>query len=193
LENIPQNGKVILAGNHTSLMDGAVVVAAYPRRVYFMATENVFKQGFVGYIMRHFGFIPVKKESLNKEAIKEAIRILENRDTLGIFPEGKISADGRLAEPKSGVALIALKTGVPIIPFAIDGAYEAWPILKKYPKRHPVEIRFAKPLDVKEYEHSEELINEVMEDIKQTKKNMEEDGLLEVDPNVIVRHIINFE
>ncbi len=193
LENIPHSGKVILAGNHTSLMDGVVVAAAYPRKVYFMATESVFKEGFIGVIVRHFGFIPVKKESSNKEAIREAIRILENQDTLGIFPEGTISATGELTELKSGVALIAQKTSAPIIPFAIEGAYQAWPLAKKYPKRHPVEIRFAKPLDVKGYEHSEELIAEVTEDIKQTKKNIEEDGLLNVDPNVIVRHIINFE
>jgi len=193
LENIPASSKIILAGNHTSLMDGVVVVAAYPRKVYFMAAESVFKHAVWGIFARHFGFIPVKKESSNKEAIKEAIRILEGRNTLGIFPEGHIAADGKLDEGRKGVALIAFKTGAAIVPFAIEGAYYAWPLPKKFPKRHPIEIRFSKPLDVKEYEESDELTAEVMQDIRQTQKDIEEDGLLKVDPNVIVRHIISFD
>jgi 1-acyl-sn-glycerol-3-phosphate acyltransferase len=174
-------------------MDGVIVAAAYPKKVYFMAAESVFKHTFWGFFARHFGFIPVKKEGTNKEAIKEAVRILEGRNALGIFPEGHIASDGKLDEGKKGVAIIALKTGSSIVPFAIEGAYYAWPILKKYPKRHPIEIRFSKPLDIKEYEHGEELIAEVMEDIRQTQKDIEEDGLLKVDPNIIVRHIISFE
>ncbi len=174
-------------------MDGVIVAAAYPRKVYFMAAESVFKHTFWGFFARHFGFIPVKKEGTNKEAIKEAIRILEGRNTLGIFPEGHIASDGKLDEGKKGVAIIALKTGASIVPFAIEGAYYAWPLPKKYPKRHPIEIRFSKPLDIKEYEHGEELVAEVMEDIRQTQKDIEEDGLLKVDPNIIVRHIISFE
>ncbi|MDD4954901.1 MAG: MFS transporter [Candidatus Omnitrophica bacterium] len=193
LENVPPSTKIILAGNHTSLMDGVVVAAAYPKKVYFMAAESVFKHSVWGFFARHFGFIPVKKGSSNKEAIAEAIRILEGRNTLGIFPEGHIAADGKLDEGKKGVAVIALKTGASIVPFAIEGAYYAWPLPKKCPKRHPIEIRFSKPLDIKEYEGTEDLIKEVMQDIRQTQKDMEEDGLLKVDPNVIVRHIINFE
>jgi 1-acyl-sn-glycerol-3-phosphate acyltransferase len=192
LENLPPHGKVILAGNHTSLMDGVIIVAAYPRKIYFLATESVFKANFIGRLVRHFGFIPVKKDALNKEAIKEAIRILENRNTIGIFPEGKISQDGKLTEGKRGVALLALKTGAAIIPFAIEGAYQAWPLAEKYPKRHPIEIRFAQTLDISEYETSDELANEVMQEIEKVKKDMQEDGLLNVDPNIIIRHIINF-
>ena len=193
LENIPQSTKIILAGNHTSLMDGVIVVAAYPRKVYFMAAESVFKHTVWGFFARHFGFIPVKKEGTNKEAIAEAIRILEGRNTLGIFPEGHITSDGKLDEGKKGVAIIALKTGASIVPFAIEGAYYAWPIPKKYPTRHPIEIRFSKPLDIKEYACGEELVAEVMDDIRKTQKDIEEDGLLKVDPNIIVRHIISFE
>lgn len=192
LENVPHSKKVILAGNHTSLMDGVVVGAAYPGKVYFLVAESVFKKSFIGFFARHLGFIPIKKEAFNKEAMREAIRLLENHNTIGIFPEGKISEDGKLAEGKRGVAVLALETGARIIPFAIEGAYNAWPLSKKYPKRHPVEIRFASALDVKGYDESDELTNEVMQEIGKAKKDIQEDGLLNVDPNVIVRHIINF-
>lgn len=192
LENLPLRNKVILAGNHTSILDGLIVMAAYPRRVYFLVAESVFKRKFLGFMARQLGFIPIRPGGLNKEAIREALRILESHNTIGIFPEGRITDDERLVEGKKGVAVIAKKTGSPIIPFAIEGAYYAWPRFQKYPRRHPIEITFGNPLDIKEYELPEDLVHEVMEEIKKIKLDMEKEGLLEVDPNVIVRHIINF-
>ncbi len=192
LENLPSHGKVILAGNHTSLLDGVVVMAAYPRKVYFLVAESLFKTKIIGLMARQMGFIPINRGGFNKEALKEAIRILESRNTIGIFPEGLITPDGKLVEGKKGVGLIAKKTNTPVIPFAIEGAYYAWPTKEKYPKRHPIEIAFGRPLDVRGYEETQEASDEVMEQIDKIKKEMEEDGLLGVNPNVIVRHLINF-
>jgi len=193
LENLPLTGKVILAGNHTSLLDGLIVMAAYPKRVYFLAAESLFKHKFLGLIARQLGFIPVKKGRLNKEAIREAIRILEKHNTVGIFPEGRITDTEKVAEGKKGVAVIALKTHTPIIPFAIEGAYYAWPRFEKYPRRHPIKIRFGRRIKVKDEDLPQQIVDEVMDQIKQIKIEMEKEGLLEVDPNVIVRHLINFE
>lgn len=193
LENLPPSEKVILAGNHTSLMDGLVVMAAYPHRVYFMAAESVFKRKDVGIFARQLGFIPVKRGGLNKEAIKEAVRILETRNTLGIFPEGKITDTEELEEGKKGTALIALKTNTPVVPFVIEGAYYAWPRGKKYPRRHPIEVRFSNPIRVKEYTVPQELTDEIMGQIRRMKTDAEKEGLLEVDQNIIVKHLINFE
>ncbi len=192
LENLPSHGKVILAGNHTSLLDGVVVMAAYPRQVYFLVAESIFERKFWGFMARQMGFIPISRGGFNKESIREAIRILESRSTIGIFPEGRISPSGELLEGRKGVALIARKTNSLVIPFAIEGAYYAWPVPKKYPRRHPVQIRFGEPIDVREYEVSQELTDEVMDEIKDIKVEMETEGLLEVEPNVIVRHLINF-
>jgi len=193
LENLPSTGKAILAGNHTSVIDGLVVMAAYPKRVYFLAAESVFKHKFLGFMARQLGYIPVKRGGFNLEAIKEAIRILESRNTIGIFPEGRITDDEKLVEGKKGVAVIAKKTDTPVIPFAIEGAYYAWPRLQKYPRRHPVKISFGEPLDIREYEIPEELVRDVMEQIREIKIDMEKEGLLEVEPNVIVRRLISFE
>ena len=167
-------------------------MAAYPKRVYFLVADQTFRLKILGRLMQQLGFIPIKRGGFNKDSLREAFRILQSHHSIGIFPEGKITKDGKLTEGKKGIAVIAMKTGAPIIPFAIEGAYQAWPTTEKYPKRHPVEISFGKPIDVKDEKIPEELTDEVMAEIKKIKSEMELEGLLEVDPNVIIRRLINF-
>ena len=95
--------------------------------------------------------------------------------------------------PGTDYAAIALKTGAKVVPFAIEGAFFAWPRFKKYPRRHPVEISFGKALEIREYDLPEDLVGDVMDEIKKIKQEMETQVLLEVDPNVIVKQLINFE
>jgi 1-acyl-sn-glycerol-3-phosphate acyltransferase len=189
-ENLPQKQKVILAGNHTSLLDGLIVMAAYPHRIYFLAHQKIFKRHFFSWAVRQLGFVPVRVGGVNKEAILESLRILHMGKSIGIFPEGKITEDGNLAEAKRGMEIIAHKTDVPIVPFAIEGAYEAWPLNKPYPKPYPVEIRFGKPIYIQEIEHKGDLTDELMQDIAQIKKEMEREGYLRVEPSEIIRHLI---
>ncbi len=191
IENLPKTKKVIFAGNHTSLLDGVCLMAAYPDRVYFLAAESLFKTKFWGWCAGRLGYISVKRGGFNKEAIKEAMRILNSGSSVGIFPEGKITPDGRLTEGKEGVAVIARLANADIVPFAIEGAYEAWPISQKLPKTFPISVRFAKPIDIEEYPVSQELLGEVMENIAKEKLLLEREGYLRVNPDEIVRHLIN--
>jgi len=191
LENLPKTKKVILAGNHTSFIDGISLFCAYPGRVYFLVAESAFKVKIWGWFMNHFGYIPVKRSGFNKEAIKEAVAVIKSGYSLGIFPEGKITADGRLTEGKEGVALIAKLANVDVIPFAIEGAYEAWPISEKYPKQFPIHVRFNKPIDINEYPVQDELLKEIMDEITKAKLYLEREGYLRVAPDEIVKHLIN--
>lgn len=191
LQNLPRNKKIILAGNHTSVIDGVAVACAYPERVYFLAAESVFKAGFWGWCARRLKYIPVKRGGLNKDAIRQAVRILKSGYSIGIFPEGKISADDTLDAGKAGVAVIARIAQANIVPFAIEGAHEAWPLPKKYPRRFPIEVRFHQPITIKEYAGQEELVSELMKDISKTKLYLEREGYMRVDPDEIVRHLIN--
>ncbi|MBN3039895.1 MAG: MFS transporter [Candidatus Omnitrophica bacterium] len=192
LNNLPSNTKAILAGNHTSLLDGVVLMAAYPYQIYFLVADSVFKVKFIGFLARQLGFIPIKRGGFNKDSIREAVRILESNKSIGIFPEGRISPDGKILQGKKGVAVIAKKTNTRIIPFAIDGAHLAWPLSKKYPRRYPVEVSFGQPLKISEHEDTEEIAAEVMEQIKRIKTEMKMEGLFEVEPNVIVKHLLDF-
>ncbi|MEW6009022.1 MAG: MFS transporter, partial [Candidatus Omnitrophota bacterium] len=148
LENIPKTKRFILAGNHTSLVDGVALACAYPGRIYFLVADTIFKAKFWGWCASRLGYIPIKRGGFNKESIKTAIHILNSGYPIGIFPEGKISPDGNLDIGKEGITLIARLANADIIPFAIEGAYEAWPLPKKFPKRFPIEVRFGLPIDI---------------------------------------------
>lgn len=191
LENLPRTRRVILAGNHTSIIDGIAVMCAYPGRIYFLVAETVFRTWPWGWIVKRLGYIPVKREGFNKEAIKETVAILKLGYSIGIFPEGKITADGRLTKGKEGVVLIARLANMDIIPFAIEGAYEAWHLLKGFPKRFPISVHFGKPIDIKEYVVQEELVEEVMREIAKAKLYLEREGYLRVEPDEIIKHLIN--
>jgi 1-acyl-sn-glycerol-3-phosphate acyltransferase len=191
LENVPKKRRFIFAANHTSIIDGIAIACAYPERIYFLAADSLFKTKFWGWWATQLGYISVKRGGFNKESIKDAVEILKSGDCIGIFPEGKISTDGRLDEGKAGVALIARLADVDIIPCAIEGAYEAWPVPKKFPRRFPVEVRFGKPIDVRDYPVKEELVKEVMEEIAKAKLELEREGYLRVEPDEIVRYLIN--
>jgi 1-acyl-sn-glycerol-3-phosphate acyltransferase len=191
LENIPKKKKLILAGNHTSILDGIVVACAYPGKVYFMVADTSFDMRPWGAVMSRLGYIPVHRKGLTKEAIAKAVKLLKSGQTIGIFPEGKITDDGKLDEGKRGVALIARMANADILPFAIEGAYEAWHVPKKKMKRFPIEIRFSKVVDSSKFEVQEELVKEVMAEISDVKQELERDGYLRVDPDEIVKHLIN--
>ncbi len=192
LEHLPSRQKVILAANHSSLLDAVALTCAYPRRIYFMAAEFLFQHKFWGWIMRLAGCIEVKRDGFNKQAIKEALRILNSGYSLGIFPEGKITDDGRISPAKKGVGLLAKMAHAKIIPTAIEGTFEAWPKKRPFARPFPIEVRFGKPLAEKNFETPEDLAQEVMQEIAQVKLQMEKEGYLRVQPYEIVRHLIHF-
>jgi 1-acyl-sn-glycerol-3-phosphate acyltransferase len=103
------------------------------------------------WICKRVHCIPVKKDGKDISALKKALRLLKNGEIIGIFPEGARSETGELAEGEPGVALIALKANVPILPVGIRGAYEAFPKGSKFPKPHPITINFGKPFMITDY------------------------------------------
>lgn len=142
-ENIPPSG-VIIAANHISLWDPPVIGTAIPRRrICFMAKEELFANQIFGWIIAKLGAFPVKRASADRTAIRTALTLLENGGILGIFPEGTRSKDGKLGEPESGLALLAVKAGVPVIPTAIIGTNKIFSKGCLFPK---FKIVFGKPL-----------------------------------------------
>lgn len=120
-ENIPTGGGVIIAANHVSLWDPPVLGTAVPRRIHFMAKEELFSNPIFSWLITKLGAFPVKRGTADRKAIRTALTLLENGSVLGIFPEGTRSKDGKLGAPEPGLALLALKSGVPVVPAAIIG------------------------------------------------------------------------
>lgn len=120
LEHIPARGGCIIASNHESYLDPPVLGSAIPhRQVYFMAKKELFGVPILGQLLIAFGAFAVDRGSGDRRALDEAIRLLDSGRILGIYPEGTRSVDGSLGRGRTGVALLALRAGVPVVPAAV--------------------------------------------------------------------------
>ncbi|MEU3277476.1 lysophospholipid acyltransferase family protein [Streptomyces antibioticus] len=158
LEHIPESGAAIVAGNHLSFADHFLMPAVLRRRITFLAKAEYFtgpglKGRLTAAFFRSAGQIPVDRsgKEAGRAAIREGLGVLSKGELLGIYPEGTRSHDGRLYKGKVGVAVMALRAGVPVIPCAMIGTFEAQPPGKVLPTPRPVTIRFGEPLDFSRY------------------------------------------
>ncbi|MCX5414198.1 MULTISPECIES: lysophospholipid acyltransferase family protein [unclassified Streptomyces] len=158
LEHIPDDGAAIVAGNHLSFSDHFLMPAILRRRITFLAKAEYFTgPGIKGRLTAAFfhsiGQIPVDRsgKEAGQAAIREGLGVLSKGELLGIYPEGTRSHDGRLYKGKVGVAVMAIKAGVPVIPCAMVGTFEIQPPGQKVPSIKRVTIRFGEPLDFSRY------------------------------------------
>ncbi|GGW63402.1 lysophospholipid acyltransferase family protein [Streptomyces caelestis] len=158
LEHVPAEGAAIIAGNHLSFSDHFLMPAVLKRRITFLAKAEYFtgpgiKGRLTASFFRSAGQIPVDRsgKDAGQAAIREGLGVLSKDELLGIYPEGTRSHDGRLYKGKVGVAVMALRAGVPVVPCAMIGTFEAQPPGKVIPNLHPVVIRFGEPLDFSRY------------------------------------------
>lgn len=123
-ENIPQSGKIILAGNHTNFLDCFSVAMSTKRCVHYIAKAELMK-GIGKFIFPGLGIIPVDRSTSGKEAVKTAEEYLADEKLIAIFPEGTINrTDGPMMPFKGGAVKIACDSGCDIVPFAITGKYK---------------------------------------------------------------------
>jgi len=140
LENIPQKTNFIIVSNHVSFLDPLVVMAAVPKKIYCIALRDLYRIIW----MKWFLFLT---ETLPSGSVSEkAVRLLTRNKNVGLFPEGGVSRDGTLNEFRRGAALLALKTGRPIVPCAILGTFEALPFGARFPTPRRITLKIAKPM-----------------------------------------------
>ncbi|AQU69890.1 lysophospholipid acyltransferase family protein [Streptomyces niveus] len=158
LDNIPADGAAIVAGNHLSFSDHFLMPAIIRRRITFLAKAEYFtgpgvKGRLTATFFRSAGQIPVDRsgKEAGQAAIREGLGVLGKGELLGIYPEGTRSHDGRLYKGKVGVAVMAIKAQVPVVPCAMVGTFEIQPPGQKIPNIKQVTIRFGEPLDFSRY------------------------------------------
>ncbi len=155
LENVPERGAVIIAGNHPSYLDPALVALPIKRVIRFMAWDALFKVPLLGPVIKALGAFPVDiRRGKGEAAYLEARRVLEGGHALGIFPEGQRSEQGPMGDLKSGTARLAIETGAPIVPVTIGGASRAWPKWKLLPRPAKIIVRYHAPVRLSEAERA---------------------------------------
>lgn len=148
-ENVPERGPAVVAANHPSYLDPALLSLRVKRPIRFMAWDALFKVPLLGAMMRAFGAFPVDvRPGQGREAFARAKALIEQGEVVGLFPEGKRSRTGWL-EPalREGAARLAWETGAPLVPASIAGAYRAWPHHQTLPRPARIKLRFHAPID----------------------------------------------
>ena len=124
LENIPKEGSIILAGNHTSKLDPLLLMSSTKRCIHFLAKIELF-QGTKKIFFKNVGIIPVDRKRKNPEAINLANTYLQNNKVIGIFPESTINKTDNIIMPfKYGAVKMANETNSLIVPFSITNKYQ---------------------------------------------------------------------
>lgn len=159
LEHIPPSGAVILASNHLAVMDSFYLPLVVRRRITFLAKSEYFTgTGLKGRLTRWFytvvGQVPIDRTDADaaQAALDTAKRLLEEGKLLGMYPEGTRSPDGRLYKGKTGLARLALETGIPVIPVAMIGTDVVNPPGTKMLRFGRVTVRFGKPMDFSRFD-----------------------------------------
>lgn len=120
-KSFPKKGPVIVAANHQSNHDPIVIGHALPRQVHFMAKAELFKNLLLRPIIEWLGAFPVHRGGVDKVAIRHAMKLLKDNKVLGIFPEGTRQKEGHLGRFHDGVASMALRTGIGVVPVVVMG------------------------------------------------------------------------
>jgi 1-acyl-sn-glycerol-3-phosphate acyltransferase len=152
LENVPKTGPLIVVANHLSNADPPIVVGwltpALGRPMHILAKEALFV-GPIGAFLRSQGVTPVRAGGSDIDAFRAARAVLERGEVLCIFPEGTRSYTGELGSPKPGVAMLATRSGVPILPVGISGTDRFLGRGQRFPRVGArVTVRVGKPLSI---------------------------------------------
>ena len=123
LNNIPKDGALVLAGNHTNILDCWLLISSTKRTIHFLGKDSLSK-GFKGLIFKNLGLIFVNRNIHDKQALNNAKDVLKEGKVIGIFPEGTINRSEGLTLPfKIGAVKMANDTDSYIVPFIITGKY----------------------------------------------------------------------
>jgi 1-acyl-sn-glycerol-3-phosphate acyltransferase len=163
-ERIPQ-GTCIFAANHTSSVDAPAVVGAIPRRIAILLKRSLFEWPIAGQAFHLALFIPVDRFDRESaiESLEKATQAVRDGQSFLIYPEGTRSPDGRLQELKKGTAVMAIKSGVPVVPVACSGAHRVMEKRKLKIRPGDILVEFLDPIDTTRYslEQKDELLREI--------------------------------
>ncbi|MBI4578329.1 MAG: 1-acyl-sn-glycerol-3-phosphate acyltransferase [Planctomycetes bacterium] len=144
--HVPATGGVLLVSNHQSFMDPVLATMALPREGNYMARDSLFANRWFGGLIEYLNAFAIKRGTADLMAIKETMRRLKGGKVVLAFPEGTRTPDGRVGAMLAGLATVAKKCEVPIVPVLIDGVYQAWPRDRLLPGRGDVVIEYGRPL-----------------------------------------------
>ena len=135
----------MLVCNHVSFLDVFFLGFPLRRPLNYVARSTLFVP-ILGMFIRSVGGFPIQRDGIGASGMKETLRRLKAGGIVALFPEGTRSLDGELGPLKPGIAVLATRVGVPVVPAGLAGLYESWPRSRLLPVPHPVRIHYGQPI-----------------------------------------------
>jgi len=151
-DRVPRRGGVMIAPNHVSFADPPVVAVCVKRYAWFLATDEMFEIPVLGTLAKIMRAFPIRQDSPDRTALRRTINLLKQGEAVVVFPEGHVSKDGRMQPIQAGTILLAMQTGVPIVPVGVIATDRMMPP-HQWKLRHAgtrIIVRFGEPISVDE-------------------------------------------
>ena len=146
-EHVPVDGPVILASNHASFLDPALVGAGLRRPVNYLAREKSLSRfPFVGSLLRSWQTVPVDRDKGGSAGLKVILDRLLAGGAIILFPEGTRTANGQLQFARSGIGLAVIKSTAPVIPVRVFGSFDAYSRWMRFPRPRRIAVKYGHPM-----------------------------------------------
>lgn len=149
-DRVPESGGLLVVSNHQSFLDPVLAALPIGRPFNPMARDSLFRQRAFAWLIRSLYAFPVKRGRADLGAIREAIRRLKRGNIVLVFPEGTRTRDGTIRPLLAGMIVIAQRSGVPVLPMVIDGAYQCWPRDRRLPTLGQVRVIYGEVIPAEE-------------------------------------------
>ena len=149
-EHLPSHGPVLVLANHQSHLDPILVGLAAPRQLHFLARESLFRQPLFAWLIRSLNAIPVDREGSGLGGLKQTLKMLRQEQAVLIFPEGTRTRDGARGALRPGFCAVARRGQAYLVPAGIEGAFEAWPRQRRFPRPARIGVCLGPPLSPSE-------------------------------------------
>lgn len=182
--NMPREGPVLVLPNHQSYFDPWLAGMAVRRHVVFLARKTLFRHSLFAGLIRSLNAVPIDQEGVGKEGIKVVLAQLRQRRAVLVFPEGSRTDTGNMLPLRPGVHLLIRRAEAAIVPVGIAGAFEAYPIGRKFPRPAPlfmppghgtIAVSVGKPLDSRHFANMtrEQALGELFDIMKAVQERAE--------------------
>lgn len=159
-ENIPGQGPFVITPNHVTYFDPFFVIATFPIKIvlqmYFVGFGDIFRHPLIAWGMKFHRLVPIDSSLNLADTLRSCRYILANKKVLVYFPEGQRSIDGSLKEFRKGIGILGKESGCPALPVYLEGAYQAWPRTRAYPKLTRVRVKIGKLIEPGKIEAEED-------------------------------------
>jgi len=166
IQNLPKTGGFILASNHASYLDPIAVGIASKRKLNYMAKVELFRSRFSSWFFFAINVFPVKRDSADLSALKEAMRRVRSGQVLVLFPEGSRRLESFSNEPYPGIGFLAAKLNVPVIPALVEGTEKALPAGAKLIRLTKVSVCFGKQISIERRMPYQDIARHIMDSIR---------------------------